>query len=256
MEIKTSDGQYFIKPYSDKIIETTFLPTGEKLNPNSHAVVLTSNNVVFKIKQSENTVVYSTKGITVSIQKNPFQITYSYKNNILLSEKNGYTKKDGTEMLDFNLEPSDALYGAGARALGMNRRGNRLELYNQADYGYGTHSKKMNFSIPLVMSSKIYAVHFDNGAIGYLDLDSKKNNTLAYETISGRKTYQVIAGDTWTDLISNYTTLTGKQPLIPRWALGNFSSRFGYHTQDEVTKTIDKYIKDEMPVDAIILDLY
>lgn len=262
LEIKTSDGQYFIKPYSDKIIETTFLPIGENLNSNSHAVVLTPAKTVFKIKQTQNELIYSSNRITVSIVKSPFQITYLYKNKPLISEKNGYVKRENAskeqpkETLEFNLDASEALYGTGARALGMNRRGNRLELYNQADYGYGTHSKKMNFSIPLVMSSKIYAVHFDNGAIGYMDLDSKKDNTLTYETISGRKTYQVIAGDTWTDLISNYTTLTGKQPLVPRWVLGNFSSRFGYHTQEEVTKTIDKYIKDEIPVDAIILDLY
>ncbi|HSD08607.1 TIM-barrel domain-containing protein [Flavobacterium sp.] len=262
LEIKTSDGTYFIKPYSDKIVETTFVPAGEKNNPNSHGVVLAPENVTFKVKQSENTLVCSTTGITVSIQKAPFQISYLYKNNLLISEKKGYvqrqtnTKELPKETLEFNLDATEALYGAGARVLGMNRRGNRLELYNQADYGYGTHSKKMNFSIPLVMSSKIYAVHFDNGAIGWLDLDSKKDNTLAYETISGRKTYQVVAGDTWTDLTSNYTALTGRQPLIPRWALGNFSSRFGYHTQEEVTKTIDKYLKDEIPVDAIILDLY
>jgi oligosaccharide 4-alpha-D-glucosyltransferase len=264
LEIKTSDGQYFIKPYSDKIVETTFLPTGESLNVNSHAVVLATGKITFKLKQTQNELVYSSAGITVSIQKSPFQITYLYQNKQLISEKNGYVKRDNAviskekpkETLEFNLEATEALYGAGARALGMNRRGNRLELYNQADYGYGTHSKKMNFSIPLVLSSKIYAVHFDNGAIGWLDLDSKKDNTLVYETISGRKTYQVIAGDSWADLTSNYTALTGKQPLVPRWALGNFSSRFGYHSQDEVTKTIDKYIKDEIPVDAIILDLY
>ncbi|WP_232735240.1 TIM-barrel domain-containing protein [Flavobacterium sp. 5] len=262
LEIKTSDGNYLIKPYSDKIIETSFLPIGEKSNSNSHAVVLVPENVTFKVKQSENMVVCSTKGITVSIQKSPFQISYLYNNKEVISEKNGYVKR-GTnskeqpqETIEFNLEATESLYGAGARALGMNRRGNRLELYNQADYGYGTHSKKMNFSIPLVMSSKMYAVHFDNGAIGYLDLDSKKDNTLVYETISGRKIYQVVVGDTWADLTSNYTSLTGRQPLIPRWALGNFSSRFGYHSQAEVAKTIDKYLKDEIPVDAIILDLY
>jgi alpha-glucosidase (family GH31 glycosyl hydrolase) len=79
----------------------------------------------------------------------------------------------------------------------------------------------MNFCIPLVLSSNLYAVHFDNPAIGYLDLDSKKDNTLEYETISGRKTYQVIVGDTWDELVSNYTDLTGKQPLPARWVFGN-----------------------------------
>ena len=154
------------------------------------------------------------------------------------------------------MDKTEALYGGGARAVGMNRRGNRLQLYNRAHYGYETRAELMNFCIPLVMSSKLYAVHFDNAAIGYLDLDSKKDNTLTYETISGRKTYQVIVGDSWTDLIENYTDLTGKQPLLPRWALGNFSSRFGYHSQEEVENTIRKFEQNGVPVDAIILDLY
>jgi oligosaccharide 4-alpha-D-glucosyltransferase len=173
-----------------------------------------------------------------------------------LSEKNGYIKKDSTEVLQFNLDNSEVLFGGGARALGMNRRGNRLALYNRAHYGYETKAELMNFCIPLVLSSKLYAVHFDNAAIGHLDLDSKKNNTLEYETISGRKTYQIIVGDSWEDLVSNYTDLTGKQPMPARWTFGNFSSRFGYHTQEEVEKTINRFNSDGIPVDAIILDLY
>jgi len=256
LEINTSDGKYILKPYSDNIVETSFIPKGESFNPNSHAVVLVPGKVKMKVADSKSTLTYATNGLSVTIQKSPFKISYFYKTKELISEKNGYTKKDSTEIIDFNLDKAEVLYGGGARALGMNRRGNRLQLYNRAHYGYETKAELMNFTMPLVMSSKIYAVHFDNEPIGYLDLDSKKDNTLAYETISGRKTYQVIAADSWTDLVKDYTDLTGKQPLLPRWALGNFSSRFGYHSQEETQKTIDRFIKDGIPVDAIILDLY
>ena len=266
LEVKTSDGSYLIKPYSDKIVETSFIPNGDasdsqsakqSFNPNSHAVVKTAEKGWASFNKTDNSLTLFTKGITVVINKSPFKITYSNLGKVLLSEKMGYTKvNDSTETLSFNLDNSEALYGGGARALGMNRRGNRLQLYNRAHYGYETKAELMNFCIPLVMSSKLYAVHFDNAAIGYLDLDSKKDNTLTYETISGRKTYQVIVGDSWTDLVSNYTDLTGKQPLLPRWALGNFSSRFGYHNQDEVENTIKKFEQNQIPVDAIILDLY
>lgn len=256
LQITTSDGLYLIKPYSNKIVETSFIPKGESFNPISEAVVLTPKKKVSKVSENKKTITLSTSGIVVSIQKSPFQISYFNNQELLFSEKNGYYKKDNNEILDFNIDSSEVLYGGGERALGMNRRGNRLQLYNRASYGYETHAELMNFCIPLVLSSKIYAVHFDNSAIGYLDLDSKKDNTLAYETISGRKTYQVIVGDSWTDLISNYTDLTGKQPLPARWTLGNFSSRFGYHSQEEVEKTIQKFEDDKIPVDAIILDLY
>lgn len=256
LEVKTSDGNYIIKPYSEKIIETTFIPNGEKFNSVSHAVVKTPEKVNAKLTESKNALDIFTLGIKVIVYKSPFKIVYFNKNNEIFSEKMGYTKKDSTEVLDFNISPDEVLYGGGARALGMNRRGNRLQLYNRAHYGYETKAELMNFCIPLVMSSKLYAVHFDNAAIGYLDLDSKKDNTLAYETISGRKTYQVIVGNDWNDLVFNYTELTGKQPLPARWTFGNFSSRFGYHSQEDVEKTIRKFEDDKIPVDAIILDLY
>ncbi len=269
LEVKTSDGTYFIKAYSDKIIETSFVPKGEKLNPNSHAVVLTST-VKSSISENKNTLTFSIAKTKVQIQKSPFQVSYLRNNSLVLSEKTGYQKQkhiplenvkgnivyDSTEVLQFNINPDEKLFGGGARALGMNRRGNRLALYNRAHYGYETHAELMNFCIPVVLSSNLYAVHFDNPAIGYLDFDSKKNNTLEYETISGRKTYQVIFGDTWEDLISNYTELTGKQPLPPRWTFGNFSSRFGYRSQEAVEGTIRKFEEAKLPVDAIILDLY
>ena len=256
LEVKTSDGTYRIKPYSNKIVETSFIPNGEVFNPNSHAVIKTPEKVNASVSKTATSISLVTNNITVVINKAPFRITYSNQGKVLLSEKTGYIKKDSTEILQFNLDNSEMLFGGGARALGMNRRGNRLALYNRAHYGYETRAELMNFCIPLVLSSKMYAVHFDNGAIGHLDLDSKKNNTLEYETISGRKTYQIIVGDTWEDLVSNYTDLTGKQPMPARWTLGNFSSRFGYHTQEEVEKTINRFQTDGIPVDAIILDLY
>ncbi|WP_372746215.1 TIM-barrel domain-containing protein [Lutibacter sp.] len=256
VEVKTNDGLYRFQPYGNEIIETSFIPNGESFSENSHAVVLKPKPVKMEIIETSNVTEIKMLDISVKITHAPFQISYYYEGKLLTSEKNGYSKNDEFEELDFNLTNDEILYGGGARALGMNRRGNRLQLYNRAHYGYETHSELMNFTIPLVYSSKMYAIHFDNAPIGYLDLDSNKNNTLTYQTISGRKTYQIIAGDDWEELVENYVSLTGFQPLIPRWALGNFSSRFGYHSQQEVENTIAKFSEENIPVDAVIIDLF
>ena len=257
LKLTVSDGSYAIKFYTSTIAETTFVPNGQKQHATtSHAVVLQSDFGKTSYTETEQSIVFKTKELSVVVTKVPFSISYWYKGKEVISEKNGYQQNDEFETIQFNLTSNEVLYGAGARALGMNRRGNRLQLYNKAHYGYETESKLMNFTMPIVLSSKKYMLHFDNAPIGYLDLDSKKENTLTYETISGRKTYQVIVGDSWLNLIDNYTDLTGKQPLPPRWALGNFSSRFGYHSQKETEQTITKFRKEKIPVDAIILDLY
>ena len=256
LNIKVSDGIYKIIPYTKNIIETTFIPTGEIEKKASHAVVLKPKQIDITFEEKVDHFVLQTDGILVKVQKSPFQIKYYHNNKLIISEAQGYIKNDSLEGIDFNIKSNEVLYGGGARVLGMNRRGNRLKLYNKAHYGYETHSKLMNYTIPIVMSSEKYLLHFDNAPIGFLDLDSKQTNRLTYETISGRKTYQIIAATTWPELINQYTNLTGKQPMPPRWALGNFASRFGYHSQEEVEKTINKYIDLNIPVDAVILDLY
>ncbi|WP_298880548.1 TIM-barrel domain-containing protein [uncultured Polaribacter sp.] len=271
LEINVNDGKYVLKFYSDKIVETSFIPNGEQFINKSNAVVLKPKKVDVIPIVAKTESIFSTNEISIHINHKPFQVKYLDKEgNLITSEKQGYYKSkhipldmvkgnivyDTTEKIEFNLTNDEVLFGAGARALGMNRRGYRLPLYNRAHYGYETHSELMNFTIPLVISSKKYMIHFDNAPIGYLDLDSKKDNSLTYETISGRKTYQIVVGDTWQDLIENYTSLTGKQPLPPRWTLGNFSSRFGYHSQKETEATIAKFKEEKIPVDAVILDLY
>ena len=255
-EVAVPEGKYQIQFYNSEIVETTFIPNGEEFNSNSHAVVLSPEKIKITISETEKELILSSDELQVHVQNSPFKISYFHKNKELISEKNGYSKDSIYEKIDFNLTKEEVLYGAGARALGMNRRGNRLQLYNRAHYGYETHSELMNFTMPVVISSKKYLIHFDNAPIGYLDLDSKKDNTLTYETISGRKTYQIVVGDSWKDLVNNYTNLTGKQPMPPRWVFGNFSSRFGYHSQKETQNTIAKFKEEEIPVDGVILDLY
>jgi alpha-glucosidase/oligosaccharide 4-alpha-D-glucosyltransferase len=80
------------------------------------------------------------------------------------------------EAIEFALDKDEALYGAGSRAVGMNRRGHRYTLYNKAHYGYGDHSTQMGYTMPIALSSKMYAIHFDNPQTGYLDFDSKNNS--------------------------------------------------------------------------------
>ncbi|MDT0558926.1 glycoside hydrolase family 31 protein [Ichthyenterobacterium sp. W332] len=256
LEIKVSDGTYNIQFYTKDIVETSFIPEGETVNNESHAIILNPTELVLNFDDDDEQLRFTSKGLSVKIDKNPFKIAYEYNGKPIVSERNGYQKNDAFETIQFGVTDNEVLYGGGARALGMNRRGNRLRLYNKAHYGYETESKLMNYTMPIVMSSNKYMLHFDNAPIGYLDLDSRSDNTVTYETISGRKIYQVIAGESWYDILDSYTDLTGKQPMLPRWALGNFSSRFGYHSQQETTETINTFREEEIPVDAIILDLF
>jgi oligosaccharide 4-alpha-D-glucosyltransferase len=256
LEIATSDGRYVIKPYAPNIVETTFVARGDAPVPPSHAVVLAPGTPNATVKDAGNRIELVTDGITVTVDKKPFRISYSYKGKPLVAEKDGFGRADGLQAVEFALGPDEALYGAGSRAVGMNRRGNRFRLYNKASYGFANRAEQMGYGIPMALSSRKYAIHFDNPQAGWLDMDSRKDGTLRFETPGGRKTYQVVAGDDWAAVMDGITRLTGRQPLPPRWAFGNFASRFGYHSEAETRAVVDRFRKDDIPLDAVVLDLY
>jgi len=256
LDIATSDGRYLIRPYDANIVETSFVPRGETFDPASHAVVLKPGEAAATVKEADGRIQLVSDGITVTVEKSPLRISYAYKGRPLVAEKQGYGHAGELESIEFALEGDEALYGAGSRAVGMNRRGNRFRLYNRASYGFGNRADQMGYGIPMAVSSHKYALHFDNPQAGWLDFDSRKDGTLRYEVMGGRKTYQVIAGDDWAQLMDETTRLTGRQPLPPRWAFGNFASRFGYHTESQARAVVDQFIADGIPLDAIVFDLY
>ncbi|MCG8578824.1 MAG: DUF5110 domain-containing protein [Bacteroidales bacterium] len=255
LTIQVSDGTIILTPYSDSNLEVLFLEDSIAPFP-ANAIISKPYNGKITYKETEDQLKLSTNKLTAIITKQPFNISYYQSGEYLFSEEDGYFANDSISGFRFNLNQTEHLFGAGERALGMNRRGHRLQLYNRASYGYETYAELMYYSMPLVISSEKYMLGFDNGASGWLDIGKTEPDILQFECAGGRKSYFVVASDTWEGLMSNFTELTGRQPMLPRWALGNISSRMGYHSQHEVESVIDKYAEDNIPLDGIVLDLY
>jgi len=157
----------------------------------------------------------------------------------------------------FRLAPGERLYGTGARALPLDRRGYRLELYNQAHYGYQNGEPNLNVTLPVVLSSRGYLLLFDHYAASYLDLGKKNPDALEYGVRGlNSLSYFVVTGRSQAEILDRYTALTGRQPLPPRWALGLIQSRFGYRSQAEALATVTQMRCHDFPLDALVLDLY
>jgi alpha-D-xyloside xylohydrolase len=66
--------------------------------------------------------------------------------------------------------------------------------------------------------------------------------------------YYFVYGKTYDDIIGGYRLLTGKAPIVPKWALGFWQSRERYKTQDEVLNTVKTFRKKNIPLDNIVMD--
>lgn len=256
LHIEMTDGNATIDGITANTVSVWYQPNGAKQLPSFALDPVLELELNAQLTQQEGGWLYQLPGIQVAIQASPLQLSFFKDGQLLVQEEVGLFYQDTTRGFRFSLADSEKIMGAGQRVLGMDRRGHRLPLYNRAHYGYTTESSQMYYSLPAIMSSNNYAIVFDNSASGHLDIGHTESSVLQFEAVGGRTAYLVTAGDNLNQVVQHVVTATGKQPLPPRWALGNFASRFGYRNEQEVRDTIAAFEQQDIPVDAVVLDLY
>ena len=55
--------------------------------------------------------------------------------------------------------------------------------------------------------------------------------------------------------LADFYTLTGKTPLLPRFALGNWWSRYYPYTQDEYTELMERFKDEDIPFSVSVIDM-
>ncbi len=254
LTLSRSDHQIMLTALEDNSIEVLYKKVGVNSFP-SFAKQKKLAAVKVNFIQKDDVLVFSTSNLEARFDLSNSQLAF-YQHGNHLTTQIDFNQLERGQKFKFSLDNDERLMGGGQRVLGMNRRGNRIPLYNRAHYGYETHSEQMYFSIPAILSDKDYIITYDNAASGFLDLAKTDKDILSFESVGGRAAYIVTAAKSLPELTENYIKITGTQPMPPRWAFGNYASRFGYRNQQEVLDTIDKFIEEDIPVDSIILDLY
>lgn len=100
-----------------------------------------------------------------------------------------------------------------------------------------------------------------DGGVSYIGLKAlspcpaKDQGSLSLTSEMGNKIdYYFIRGKSMDDVIGGYRTLTGKAPIMPRWAMGYWQSRERYRSQSELLDVVKEYRKRNIPLDNIVLD--
>ena len=266
LNIDTDTNDFTISALHDSGFQVTYLtddngtpyanlPSMALPEPASTDVTNKEANDV-ELVETATTLILKLNNIAAHVDKATHVISYSVNGKVVAKEQDGLNISDNGVSLSFALDENEKLYGGGQRVLGMDRRGHSMPLYNKAHYGYTTSSNQMYFGLSAVMSSKNYSVLFDNTASGELDIGKTNRDELLFKAQGGRASYIMVLGENLEDTVRSTVAVTGKQPLPPRWLLGNFASRFGYKSQNEVMDVVDAFNTQDIPVDAVVLDLY
>ncbi|NCB93593.1 MAG: DUF5110 domain-containing protein [Clostridia bacterium] len=62
-------------------------------------------------------------------------------------------------------------------------------------------------------------------------------------------------GHRYLECLKDFYYLCGKTPLLPRYALGNWWSRYHRYTQDEYVELVERFEKEEIPFSVAVVDM-
>ncbi len=138
---------------------------------------------------------------------------------------------------------NENIYGLGQHERGV--------LNHRSDTEY-LYQNNMKIPMPVFLSSKGYAVFFDTGSFAVYN-ESDNIITMDFDAVD-RLVFYIIVDDSFDGLHKSLRVLTGGAAMLPRWAFGYVQSRERYKTQAEILETAQRFRKENIPLDCIILD--
>lgn len=157
----------------------------------------------------------------------------------------------------YTMEKNDIVYGLGEAVRGINKRGWIYESYcfdqpfhTEDKYSlYGAH----NFL--LIDAKEMFGVYFDYPTRMKFDIGCTHTEKLLVTAQTKDMDVYIITGTDKKDIVKQFRQLIGKSYIPPRWAFGYQQSRWSYATSKEVENIVENYQNNQIPLDAVYLDI-
>ena len=94
-------------------------------------------------------------------------------------------------------------------------------------------------SVPFMVSSLGYGFLWNNPGIGRAVVGT---NVMSFEAeLSSVLDYWIVAGDSPKEIVSRYSKVTGRVPLMPEYGLGFWQCKLRYQNQEELLSIAREY---------------
>ena len=217
-------------------------------------------------------VVVASDDISVEIARDPWRLRFvDCRGNILVSESG--PEFNVTEMLmapplgfsdlgsqrvfhdSFVCDPDEHFYGFGEKFTSIDKRGQRLEMWNQDARGVNTERAYKN--VPFFISTRGFGLFVDSITCVNFDMAATSHAHFSFIVPDTALDYYVIAGPDPELIIQRYADLVGHPIQPPKWAFGLWVSS-GF-TDEGAQATLDRakrLRKQNIPSDVLHLDCY
>jgi len=242
--------------------------------------------VDFRVEQDEERVQLITSACTASLWLHPFRIDVHRSDGSPVIETAhdvdgrywAYATLNDSFTIRRRCRQEDAIFGLGEKSGRHNRKGRDFTMWNtdvlnpaeivefiagKADDDPRGDPRSVEFD-PLYVTIPFFyhqtypdgsmaGSFVDNGYRGAYEFSYDEEYRIVFH--GGQYTEYVFAGPDMPSILKSYTWLTGRTAPPPMWSLGYHQCRWFKYTQDAVEAIAQRHRDNDLPCDAIWLDI-
>ena len=157
------------------------------------------------------------------------------------------------------LGPEDRLFGLGDKALSLDRRGHALDNWNTDAFKYSRGPAPLYKTVPFVLKQGADAaagLFYDNTFRSRFDLGADRPDRMTYAADGGVLDFYLLSAPEPLGVVRAFARLTGRTPMLPRWALGYHQCRYSYMDEGEVREVARGFRDRAIPCDTLYFDIH
>ncbi|MBN1524043.1 MAG: alpha-xylosidase [Spirochaetales bacterium] len=214
-----------------------------------------------QVQETETELSMTSGKASVTISKRAWQVTFSGESGPLCSSSQhgiGMAVRENGEYSmgeKLSLSPGEYLYGMGERFSPFIRNGQHVEIWTG---DYATTADKGYKNIPFFLSSNGYGILVNSTDKVEYEVATEDVEAVRFTVPGQELDYYFFYGPSLKEVLKNYTVLSGRAPIIPKWSLGLWlSTSFTTEYNEQViTEHINGIAQRDIPLTVFHFDCY
>lgn len=256
VELKCENARVVLRAFERGIVSVEVLAETVNSGYETHMTLpeaLEGDKFIFDAARGEA----SNSGVRVKFTRSLFTLdvaSASGKPLLALAADGVELNPDGSYGLTFLKEKGDRYLGMGEQrpsVLGDKKIGldfNRMvvDIWNIHPQAY--------MVMPFFMNPRGYGLLIENPFKAQFDF--KSQGTFTYSATGGPLRFYVFPSDSLYEILDEYSKLTGRTPMPPRWTTGYMQSRSCFLDKKYFEWRVSNFRKRKIPADVLIYDNY
>ncbi|MEN2282567.1 TIM-barrel domain-containing protein [Algoriphagus sp. SE2] len=257
---KTESGNFQVTVFKSGVIRIQASPF-DNFDPNLYSIISLPEKTDYCLEEKSGIIELTTSKIKLKLNLKNFNFSFFDLNDNLINADDTFgTSWIGSEVTCYKqVQKNEKFIGLGEKTGNLNRFGKAFVNWNTDYFAYGVEDDPLYMSFPFyigIHEKGAYGIYFDNTHKSTFNFGASTDRFIYFSAEDGDMDYYFIHEPSVSEIISTYTTLTGRMEMPPKWALGYQQCRYSYYPDKEVETLANTFRDKKIPADVIYLDIH